>query len=136
MQHFNPEINAPQLLTSNKKTLHQLVLHFLMCISCSNEDMAEFKDEPKHHLRSTTSLLQIAQFLNHQAVPGKYTDTARVPSKKHSVKIKAFTVLPLRSHILMVFNSLLQTNIFPSQQIFLRCHPFMKDTYALSQLGT
>lgn len=66
MQHFNPEINAPQLLTSNKKILHQLVLHFLMCISCSNEDMAEFKDEPKHHLRSTASLLQIAQFLNHQ----------------------------------------------------------------------
>lgn len=82
MQHFHPEINATKLLKSHKNTLCQLVLHFLICISHNNEDMTEFKGEPKHHLRSKTSLVQAAQFLNHQAVPGKYTDIARVPSKK------------------------------------------------------
>lgn len=32
-----------------KNSLCQLVLHFLMCISCSTEDMTEFKDQPKHY---------------------------------------------------------------------------------------
>lgn len=30
-------------------SLRQPVLYFLMCISCGNEDITEFKDRPKHY---------------------------------------------------------------------------------------
>lgn len=32
-----------------KASICQLILRFLMCICCSNEDMTEFKDQPKRY---------------------------------------------------------------------------------------
>jgi len=98
-----------------------------MCIGCSNEDMTEFKDQPEHYPDPHHPCL-VAQFPNHQAVFGKYEATAKMPSKKHPVKTKAFQILSLKSQVLMSFSSLLQKNIFKSQQIFLRWHLFMQDT--------